>query len=146
MWPVSDSQHLSPLAKEFEKMAQIFGYKTAADLNAGGKVEGFARPQLNIDAYGRRADVYTSFLKPVMHKRNNLVIVTHAQVHRILFNTNKQARGVEVDWHGRVYHPKASKEVIVSSGAIGSPFVLMHSGIGPAKELKNLGVSFFELS
>ena len=51
------------------------------------------KPQLNIDEFGRRADTYTSFLKPVEHSRKNLVIFRHAQAYQVLFNENKKAIG-----------------------------------------------------
>ena len=51
--------------------------------------------------------------------------------------------GVQVQWFGRDYFVKCKKEVILSSGTIGSPHILMHSGIGPKKHLQDFGVSLF---
>ena len=48
---------------------------------------------------------------------------------------------MEVDWYGKIYYPKCTKEVILSSGTIGSPYLLLHSGIGPNSTLSNLDVS-----
>ena len=48
---------------------------------------------------------------------------------------------VEVNWFGRKYSPRCRKEVVLSAGTIGSPFILLHSGIGPALQLKRLDVS-----
>ena len=50
-------------------------------------------------------------------------------------------QGVEVDWYGRIYFTKCRKEVILSSGTLGSPHILMHSGIGAAEDLTQFGVS-----
>ena len=55
---------------------------------------------------------------------------------------NKRAVGVEFLRNNRKEKVKASREVIVSSGSIGSPQILMLSGIGPKKQLEKLGVSF----
>ena len=49
-------------------------------------------------------------------------------------------KGVEVNWYGFKYRPKCKKEIILSSGTIGSPFLLLHSGIGPALHLKDLDI------
>ena len=50
--------------------------------------------------------------------------------------------GVEVLWFGKYYTVRCTKEVILSSGTIGSPHILMHSGIGPANHLKEYEVLF----
>ena len=83
-----------------------------------------------------------------MHTRDNLSVVVNAQVGRILLEAlgdGLQAKGVEVvvkSDGGSASKIKvlAKKEVVLSGGAIGSPQVLMLSGIGPKQELEAAGV------
>jgi choline dehydrogenase-like flavoprotein len=74
------------------------------------------------------------YLKPVIG-RGNLTVRTDLFVNRILIEKGR-AVGVEVITGGQVRRLEASAEVIVTAGAIGSPKLLMLSGIGPAKHLK----------
>jgi choline dehydrogenase-like flavoprotein len=67
---------------------------------------------------------------------NNLEIVTHAHVKRVVFEDRK-AVGVET-LEGTIY--QASKEVILSSGSLDSPRILMHSGIGPRDQLTDFSI------
>ena len=133
---VRDSIYFSPLKAAYEAMAKRHGYHQT-DIN-DGSIEGFELPQLNIDENGRRSDTYSAYLKDV--NRDNLTIITNAQVLRIIFNKHKKAEGVQVEWFGKHYFVKATKEVIVSSGAVGSPHLLLHSGIGPKEDLQALDV------
>lgn len=87
---------------------------------------------------GRRRSAAVSYLHPV-RKRSNLEVRTHARVTRIVVENGK-AVGVEIaDGRARKIL-RAQREVIVSAGAINSPRLLMLSGIGPADELKALGI------
>ena len=83
----------------------------------------------------RRSSTSKAYLDPV-RGRANLSILTGAQVLRIVVE-NGRAIGVEVAGQG-VLH--AAQEVILSAGAIGSPRLLQLSGIGPADDLRNLGI------
>ncbi|GIK07719.1 hypothetical protein Aspvir_003386 [Aspergillus viridinutans] len=69
----------------------------------------------------------------------NLKVITESPVHRVVLD-GKKAIGVECN--GKQYH--ASKEVIVAAGALGSPKILMHSGIGPADQLEKFRISVVE--
>lgn len=62
----------------------------------------------------------------------------------LLAGEENRAYGVEYERHGETFVVKANKEVILSAGAIQSPRILMHSGIGPKKHLEEIGVSFQE--
>jgi choline dehydrogenase-like flavoprotein len=70
--------------------------------------------------------------------RGNLEVRTDALVHRVVFDGDR-AMGVEVEIDGRLDRIDAG-EVIVSAGAVGSPHLLLRSGIGPAPELERVGV------
>lgn len=85
---------------------------------------------------GRRYDSGTAFIKPVL-KRKNLTFLTNSLVTKVLINaTTKEAEGVLFSKNGTLYKAIASKEVILCSGAINSPQLLMLSGIGPKKHLR----------
>jgi choline dehydrogenase len=70
--------------------------------------------------------------------RANLTIMPKALVHRVVFDGTR-ATGIEVERDGTV-ETVEGREVIVSSGAMGSPQVLLRSGVGPAAELAEAGI------
>ncbi|KAK8780658.1 hypothetical protein V5799_018000 [Amblyomma americanum] len=82
---------------------------------------------------GRRWTTYDSYIKPVL-TNPRLRIMTGAHVSRVLFE-NTTAVGVEIIADGVVYQAGAKREVIISSGAVGSPHILLLSGIGPKDSL-----------
>jgi len=91
----------------------------------------------------RRASAARTYLHPVL-KRPNLQLVTHALVHRILFD-GKRATGVEFSRGGpggAVERAEAGREVILSAGAVGSPHILQLSGVGDPEHLAKIGVPF----
>ncbi len=87
---------------------------------------------------GRRSSTADAYLKPAMG-RTNLHVVTGAMVDRVLME-NGRAVGLRIRRHGQTQDIRA-REVIVSAGTIGSPAILMRSGIGPAAHLKELGIA-----
>lgn len=86
---------------------------------------------------GRRGSTAATFLKAA-HRRPNLEIRTGVLADRILFD-GRRATGVRVIERG-ASRDIAAHEVIVSAGTIGSPAILMRSGIGPADHLASLGI------
>ncbi|XP_018015174.2 glucose dehydrogenase [FAD, quinone]-like [Hyalella azteca] len=105
---------------------------------------GFA-PVHNAIRSGVRASASEAFLKPVM-RRPNLHILTGARVDKILFNKNKKATGVQYTFRGKTRIVNARKEVIISAGAVMTPKLLIHSGIGPRKQLEKLGIPVVALA
>jgi len=92
--------------------------------------------------HGKRASTYHAFLEGDVERRPNLTILTGAQVTRVLLSDAFEATGVEyrtASGETRTVH--ATKEVILSAGAVGSPHLLMLSGIGPKKELEAAGAT-----
>jgi choline dehydrogenase-like flavoprotein len=87
---------------------------------------------------GRRESGTTAFLNPV-RSRPNLKVVTDAVVQRVLIEGGR-AVGVEIRSPEGLDRIGARREVIVSAGTIGSPQILMLSGIGAGAELKPLGI------
>lgn len=92
---------------------------------------------------GKRASTYHAFLAPA-EQRPNLTIITSAHATRVLLEPTAQglaAAGVEYrDADGATHAVFATKEVVLSAGAVGSPQLLMLSGIGPKTELEAIGV------
>lgn len=94
---------------------------------------------------GLRASTPKTYLRPV-HNRNNLRVLTNAQVLRVLINDyDMKAYGVElIDKHGQRRVIKCNKEVILTAGAMGSPQILLNSGIGPREQLTKFGIKTYK--
>jgi choline dehydrogenase len=88
---------------------------------------------------GERRSTAVSYLTPEVRRRPNLTILTGCLVERVEVE-GKVAVGVTVRHQGRTSAIRARREVILSAGAIGSPHLLMLSGIGPAAQLQATGV------
>lgn len=90
---------------------------------------------------GRRASANVAFIKPIREKRPNLDILVDARVTKIIIDPeSKLAHGITYFKDGNFYSAYATKEVIVSSGTINSPKLLMLSGIGPKEHLESLDI------
>lgn len=87
---------------------------------------------------GRRESVFGSYVAPVLHQPN-LSVVTGALVTRLTFDGGR-ATGVELVRNGRPHQVTAAAEVVLSLGAINTPKVLMHSGVGAEADLDRVGV------
>lgn len=106
---------------------------------------GFMRIQ-TVSYLGERVSSYTAFIEPIRKLRSNIDIVTEALVTKILLEDRRdvlKAVGVEYIKNGTKTIVKASKEVILSAGAINSPKLLMQSGIGPKEYLEYLDIKVF---
>jgi choline dehydrogenase len=94
---------------------------------------------------GRRSSTYFAFLAGEVESRPNLTIITGAQATRVILGgagASVVATGVEYRTAaGETKTALAAKEIIVSAGAIGSPQLLLLSGIGPRQELDAVGVA-----
>lgn len=87
---------------------------------------------------GVRMSAARAFLKPA-RKRANLTVLTHTHVNRVLLE-GKRATGVEVQRRNTQLRIDARREVILAGGAIGSPHMLMLSGIGDTDALRSAGI------
>jgi choline dehydrogenase len=135
--PVRHPVSLTPLSKRFLHAAEELGYPFTSDLN-GASQWGATTLQSNI-AGGRRFSGRDAWLVPAM-KRPNLTVKTKAHVHRVVTERGR-AIGVDVEIDGEIERITCEREVVLSAGAIGTPQLLMLSGIGPAAHLKSLGIS-----
>tara|TARA_B100000700_G_scaffold156858_1_gene174158 strand:+ start:3965 stop:5593 length:1629 start_codon:yes stop_codon:yes gene_type:complete len=120
----------------FLQAARDEGYPILNDMNSD-VTEGFGFYDINAGA-GRRMSAATSYLEPIL-KRRNLMVITHAQVVKVLIENNS-ANGVEFFWKGNFRKLFAEKEVVLSTGAIKTPQLLMLSGIGPENELEKFEI------
>lgn len=138
--PLGVSNPISPLpiCEAFFQAGQEMGIPFNPDFN-GAVQEGLGYYQLT-QLDGRRSSASIGFLNPV-RKRPNLTIKLQSQALRVVVE-GRRAIGVEIASGGNRTPSvvRASREVIVSSGAIGSPKLLMQSGIGPADHLRSVGV------
>ncbi|CAF4884404.1 unnamed protein product [Pieris macdunnoughi] len=125
-----------PITKKILEAAQQLGYGV---LDVNGKYQtGFTRSHATVRD-GLRCSTAKAYLRPAS-KRQNLHISVHSIVEKVLIDENKNAYGVKFTKHGKTRIIKTSKEVILSAGAIQSPQLLMLSGIGDVKELKEVGI------
>ena len=126
-----------PTSEAFIASGQTLGLPYRADFNTG---EHFGVGPLQMTVWkGRRCSAEQAFLKPIRGRRKNLTIETGASAQRVVVE-NDRATGVSYRHHGAERVASARREVIVASGAIGSPHLLMLSGIGPGQHLRDLGI------
>ena len=133
---VSDQRIQLPLLNEFQNAAEEFGIPKTKDFNTGDN-HGCGYFQVT-EKDGFRCSTAVGYLNPIKN-RKNLKIITKAHVKKINFE-NKTAKEVEYWQENELKKVKANKEIILSSGAIGSPQILQVSGIGNTDKLKNLGI------
>ncbi|KAL7288997.1 hypothetical protein TKK_0016954 [Trichogramma kaykai] len=133
---VQETPWRTPLSIAFLQAGAELGY-TNQDIN-GANQTGFMITQATIRR-GSRCSTAKAFLRPVRN-RPNLHIAMNAQALRVTFNENKRATGVEFLRDNRKQHVRVRREVIMSAGAIGSPQLLMLSGIGPREHLQEFGI------
>lgn len=112
------------------------GVGSSDDLN-GFQCEGLARYD-STKWGGKRCSSAVAYLHPVMG-RPNLTVLVGAQVQKLVHCGNR-VTGLTYVQRGETHQVKCAKEVILSGGALNSPQLLMLSGIGPADELKRLGI------
>ncbi|XP_066938747.1 glucose dehydrogenase [FAD, quinone]-like [Macrobrachium rosenbergii] len=133
---VDDKKWYSPILHGFLAAGQMLGYKII-DANGPEQI-GFSVPEMTIRD-GWRWSTAEAYLRPAAH-RENLHVVLNAHVYNVIFNEYKQAIGVRFEHHRRTRIAIAKHEVILSGGAVGSPHMLMLSGVGPAKHLQEYGI------
>ncbi len=125
------------LLDAFRAAAEQAGIKSVADFNTGDN-EGCCAFHVN-QKRGRRWSAATAFLKPVLH-RPNLRLETNCLVEGIVFD-GRRAVGVRWRQDGRLREARCRGEVVLAAGAVGSPQLLMLSGVGPAQHLKDNGIA-----
>ncbi len=133
---VSKIRHKNKSVDEFVKTgSSVFGYNE--DFN-GENQEGIGYYQTT-QKNGKRCSAAKAYLVPALD-RDNLTILTDTNVNKINISEGK-AKGVQcIDQEGKEFTVNASKEVLLSSGAFGSPQILLRSGVGPSEEITKHGI------
>jgi len=129
----------SPIARAMLDAAGELGIPTFDHPN-GAMMEGAGGASISdvLIRDGRRHSLYRAYVHPWLD-RPNLTVLTDTLVRRVVFD-GRRASGVEVVRDGRVLTIGARHEVVLSLGAIHTPKVLMHSGVGDYAELSHVGI------
>jgi len=125
-----------PLTRVFVKACQQADIPYTADFN--GRSQNGSGIYQTFTRNGRRLSTAATYLNAA-RGRANLTILTDCQTLRVVVEEGR-AVGVETIKGGKTEIMRASREVIVAAGAIGSPKLLMQSGIGPSEHLRSLGI------
>lgn len=144
---VTDDYELSPIQQSIIDAAVEEGLARNPDYN-GASIEGVSQQQITVRD-GKRFNTYMAYVKPA---RDRITVETGCHVHELIFagddahdgaGSEPSARprvvGVRFAQGGDVRELHAD-EVILAAGAIDSPRVLLRSGIGPADELREIGI------
>ncbi|KAH7341232.1 GMC oxidoreductase [Rhizoctonia solani] len=122
------------------------------DINTPEGTMGVSELMSHIDHRGERSSTSAAYLPKSVLARPNLTVLIDTRITRLLFDTSNpdepRAVGVEIAQtaDGKRYRVAASKEVILSAGSIGTPQILMASGVGPKDQLDTAGVEVLKES
>ncbi|NNE80883.1 MAG: FAD-binding protein [Silicimonas sp.] len=133
---VTNLNQWQPMTRAFVRACQEAGIPYNPDFN-GPRQEGAGTYQVTV-RNSKRCSAAVGYLKPVLD-RPNLTLVTGCLVNRVIME-NGRATGVEYFQKQARVVVRAESEVLVTSGAIGSPKLMLLSGIGPAAQLQEVGV------
>jgi choline dehydrogenase len=133
---VSDLRTVNPLSEAFVSAGEDAGFQRNPDFN-GAAQDGFGFYQVTQNR-GQRHSSAAAFLHPVA-SRKNLTVKTETHVFGIYFE-DKRAAIVSFQQGANSVQERAEREIILCAGAIGSPQLLMLSGVGPADHLRQFNV------
>ena len=125
------------LLDKFVEAGAQAGFPLTNDFN-GKQQEGFSRYEHTIKG-SKRFSSARAYLHPAL-KRKNLFTKINITVDKVIFE-NRKAIGIEYFEKGSKKFIGCNREVILSSGAVNSPQILLRSGIGDAKEIKKYGIN-----
>lgn len=134
---VSDQRYTHYLTKAWLRACQDMGINYNPDFNSGSQA-GCGLYQVTM-RNGRRSSAAVAYLGPA-RPRKNLTIKTNAKALNLIIESGRAVGVRYLEKNGRPTEARAGSEVVVSSGAIGSPHLLLLSGIGPADHLRSVGV------
>jgi choline dehydrogenase len=134
---VSDQRFRNEIIDAVIEAAVQAGIPRNNDFN-GATQEGVGYYQGTIGS-GRRWSAATAYLKPARN-RKNLVVATEAYATRLLIE-NRRTVGIEFRTPHGLQTSRCRREIVVSGGVYGSPQLLMLSGIGPSKHLREMGIN-----
>jgi len=128
----------NPIVEAFLTAGAQAGHRTTEDIN-GFCQEGFGLLDSTV-FNGERWSAARAYLRPA-RDRSNLTIVTGAHVQRILLENDIATGVVYRHKNSQLVTCSANKEVILSAGAVGTPHLMLLSGIGPAEHLQDKGIT-----
>lgn len=134
--PVERITRPNPTSVAFVEAANDLGHRFIDDFN-GPHQAGVGYSQVTT-RNGRRASAWQSFMAPVLGD-SRLTVTTGALVQHVIIRSGR-AVGVQYAVGGQIRRACAEREVILSAGTLGSPKLLLLSGIGPAEHLAEVGV------
>ncbi|KAM3077347.1 hypothetical protein ACMFMG_006697 [Clarireedia jacksonii] len=152
---ISDGGYRGKSEKQFLETVKGMGMKEIADLQDGESCGGFGKWYRYVSPEGKRQDAAHAYVHPLLQdgKHPNLKILSESKVIRVLFDdaTPPRATGIEYmpnkDFQPTIqlskpvhYTVTASKLVVVSAGALGTPQILERSGVGNPEILEQVGV------
>lgn len=135
-WRVEEQRLSWEILEAFRAAAMQYGIPAVNDFNTGDN-EGICYFHVN-QRRGRRWSAARGFLKPVLN-RSSLQLETGCAAERLTFD-GKRVNGVVWRQNGERRSARCRGEVILAAGAIGSPHLLMLSGVGPAAHLREHGI------
>jgi choline dehydrogenase len=133
---VTYPRHASPINQMFLDAAALHGIPNIADYNGATQTGSFMYQVTHKN--GERCSAAKAYLTPNL-SRTNLTVLTHAVSARILLE-GKRAVGIAYYQDNALKEVRARREVVLASGAFGSPQLLMLSGIGPGSYLQRFGI------
>jgi choline dehydrogenase len=133
---VCDLRHVHPLSRAFVEAATEIGLARNNDFNGACQL-GVGAFQVN-QRGGARHSTAVAYLRPA-RGRANLTVITGAQATRVVVERDR-AIGVEFERAGQRLVARARQEVLLCGGAVNSPQLLLLSGIGPAEQVRALGI------
>jgi choline dehydrogenase len=138
---ISYAPYRSPMADAFVQGGAELGYRII-DYN-GETQTGFSYLQ-STTKNGTRMSASRAFLHPIRNRKNFHVKKKSLVTKLLIDPTTKITYGVQFVRNNKKYEVRARKEVILSAGAVNSPQLLMLSGIGPRKHLKDLNIPLIQ--
>ena len=135
-WRVEEQRLSWEILDSFRRACVEVGIPATEDFN-GGNNEGAGYFEVN-QKRGVRWSAAHAFLHPVRH-RPNLTVLTKAQASRLTVAEGR-VTGVDFRLDGAAAHASARREVVLATGAVGSPHLLQLSGIGPGALLREHGI------
>ena len=135
-WRTGPSENFDELDRAFLQAVEQSGLPFNPDFNGMSQI-GAGHFDVSVHK-GRRWTTATAYLDPV-RDRSNLTVITEAHATRLLFDGSR-AVGIEYLKFGQIHEAYADNEVILSLGAIGSPQLLLLSGVGPADDASRMDI------
>ncbi|KQU83908.1 hypothetical protein ASD00_33810 [Ensifer sp. Root31] len=139
LWPIThiDPANFTGFTRALHAALAAEGYDFHTDQN-GRWQDGVFPTAVNLNSYGERASIPTTYLRAEVRQRPNLTIRCDSPAERLIMEGSR-AIGAMIRSNDRQWSAYA-REVILCSGALGTPTLLLRSGIGPAKDLHSLGI------